>query len=205
MEKLEEKIENEVEVSKNSRITLQIAGASLFGALSIVLSLLSPILPRIPQGIAFFDPVSIAWVLCFLIFGPAAGVLCSVIGFLGLIPFDTSIPVIGPLMKLSATLPLIIMPILILKLYKREEGILKQSKLKKPINYIVTGLVGIAVREIVMILLNVAVYLTFFGSIGLDVWLIVIAIINPIQSIWDLLIPYIVVFGTKLDKKFDIW
>jgi riboflavin transporter FmnP len=205
MEKLEKNIVSEVKVSRDTRITLQIAGASLFGALSIVLSLLSPILPRIPQGIAFFDPVSIAWMLCFLIFGPVAGLLCSVIGFLGLIPFDLSIPVIGPLMKFCATVPLIIVPTLLLRLYKREEGKLKQHKLKKPMNYIVTGLVGIGVREIVMILLNILVYLSFFGSFGLEGWVIIIAIINPIQSIWDLLIPYAIVFGMRLDKKFEVW
>ena len=205
MVEIEKKSLIEAKTSKNTRITLQIAGASLFGALSLVLSLLSPILPRIPQGIAFFDPVSIAWILCFLIFGPSAGLLCSVIGFLGLIPLDISIPIIGPLMKLFATIPLIIVPTLLLRLYKREVGISKQDKLKKPMNYIITGLVGIGVREIVMLLLNTIVYLSFFGPIGLEGWLIVIAIINPIQSIWDLLIPYVVVFVTKLDQKFRIW
>jgi riboflavin transporter FmnP len=192
-------------LSRNTSITLKIAGASLFGALSIVLSFLAPILPRIPQGIAFFDPVSIIWILCFIIFGPSAGILCSIIGFIGLIPFDLSIPVIGPLMKFSATIPLIIVPTLILKLYKTEEGVLKRDKLKKPKNYLITGLISIIVRDIVMVLINIVVYISFFGPNGLEGWLIVIAIINPIQSIWDLLIPYALVFGTKLDKKFELW
>ncbi|MFW9950704.1 MAG: hypothetical protein ACFFKA_11350 [Candidatus Thorarchaeota archaeon] len=205
MKSIEEKSLDEEKISRNLNITLQIVGAALFGALSIVLSFLSPFLPRIPQGIAFFDPVSIAWMLCFLIFGPAAGLLCSGIGFLGLIPFDTSIPVIGPLMKFSATIPLIIIPTLFLRLYKRKEGILNQSKLKKPTNYVFTGLISIAVREVIMLLLNVAVYLSFFGPTGIETWLIVIALINPLQSIWDLSVPYVLVFGTKLDKKFEIW
>ncbi len=192
--------------SKESNLILQIAGAAIFGALSIVLSFLSPILPRVPQGIAFFDPVSIVWMSCFLIFGPLAGLLCCVIGFIGLIPFDMSIPVIGPLMKFCATVPLIIVPIVLLKLYKRrgKEG-LASKKLKKPRNYLISGIIGVALRTVVMVILNTIVYLFFFGAEGLELWLIMIIIINPIQSIWDLLIPYLIVFGLKLDERFYIW
>lgn len=192
-------------LSRNAQITVQIVGASLFGALSIVLSLLAPILPRFLGGIAFFDPVSIAWILCFLIFGPYSGLLCSVIGFIGLIPFDLSFPIIGPFMKFAATIPLIIMPTLILKLYKHQDDLFQKDKLKNVKNYLFTGLMSIIIRTIVMVFLNVIVYLVFFGRSGLEAWLIVIIIINPIQSIWDLLIPYLLVFSTKLDQKFELW
>jgi riboflavin transporter FmnP len=197
--------EKETTVSKRSQITLQIAGAAIFGALSIALSFLSPILPRVPQGIAFFDPVSIVWVACFLIYGPMSGILCCVIGFIGLIPFDVSIPVIGPLMKFCATIPLVVVPILLLRLYRQEKGVIRSQKLKKPRNYILCGAIAITVRVVVMVILNIVVYLSFFGSEGLEAWLVMIIIINPIQSIWDLLIPYLLVYGTKLDVKFKIW
>jgi len=194
-------------MAKNSQTIIQIAGAALFGALSIVLSTLAPILPRFPPvyGIAYFDPVSITWMLCFLIFGPKSGILCSVIGFIGLIPFDESLPVIGPMMKLFATLPLILIPIILLNLHKREEGVLKSQTLKKPKNFIISGIIAVLVREFVMLFLNIVVWLSFFGSEGLLTWLAVIAIINPIQSVFDLGIPYIVVYGTRLDKKFELW
>jgi riboflavin transporter FmnP len=207
MESTEQKQLDEEKIARNTNITIQITGAALFGALSIVLSLFAPVLPRFPnpQGIAYFDPVSIAWILCFLIFGPYAGMLCSFIGFIGLIPLDQSLPVIGPFMKFAATIPLIVIPTLVLKLYRREEGVLKSRKMKNLKNYILTGLIAVAVREVVMILLNIAVFLSFFGPTGLGVWVAVIAIINPFQSIWDLAIPYLVVFRTKLDTKFEIW
>ncbi|MHA1490275.1 MAG: hypothetical protein ACTSRI_11550 [Promethearchaeota archaeon] len=198
--------EKESFMNKRSQITLQIVGAAIFGALSIVVSALTTqILPRTPQGMAYFDPVSIIWVACFFIFGPLAGILCCAIGFVALIPFDPSIPFIGPLMKFSSTLSLIIVPILLLKLYKREEGKLKSQKLKNPKNFITCGLLGMILRIIVMILLNIVVYLAFFGADGLEAWIILVIFINALQSVWDLGISYFLVFTTKLDEKFEIW
>ena len=102
--------------SKTSLMTLQLAGGAIFGALSIVVSFIAAFLPRTPEGFAYFDPVSIIWVLCFLIFGPLAGILCSVIGMVGLMFFDPFAP-IGPSMKFIATIPMIIVPMLLKKLY----------------------------------------------------------------------------------------
>ena len=111
--------EKETQMSKSSQLVLQIAGAALFCALSIVFAaFVTPFVPRIPGwGIAIIDPVSIIWVMCFLIFGARSGLLCCVLGTFGLMPFDPFAP-IGPLMKLSATVALIIVPIMFLKLYK---------------------------------------------------------------------------------------
>lgn len=198
--------EKETFMSKKSQLTIQLAGAAIFGALSLVVSIfVVPILPRTPQGMAYFDPVSIIWVICFLIFGPLAGILCMIIGFVLLIPFDPSIPVIGPLMKLVATFSLVIVPIVLLKLYKKEQGVLQSKKLKNKKNYATYGLLGTAFRIVVMVILNTIVYLAFFGPEGLMFWLILVVIINALQSLWDLLIPYLIVFGTNLDEKFEIW
>ena len=121
VDKTEEQIseEKETQMSKSSQLVLQIAGAALFGALSIVFAaFVTPFVPRVPGWfIAIIDPVSIIWVMCFLIFGARSGLLCCVLGSFGLMPFDISAP-IGPLMKFSATVALIIVPIMFLKLYK---------------------------------------------------------------------------------------
>jgi riboflavin transporter FmnP len=63
--------EKETFLAYKSLKTIQIAGAAIFGALSVVISALTtPIIPRIPGwGMAIFDPVSIIWIICFLIFG----------------------------------------------------------------------------------------------------------------------------------------
>ncbi len=214
--------ERETSMAKSSRIVLQISGAALFGALSLVVSAFTTnILPRIPGwGIAFIDPVSIIWVICFLVFGAKSGMLCCVIGTLGLMPFDQSLPIIGPLMKFSATFSLIIVPILFLKLFRYKEGVKNSQKIKKPRNYVVYGLLGVLLRIGVMMLANYLLFVTvlahvfpfvsldFLGLPGVTGWtaiIIVVIFINAETSLWDLLIPYIIVFGAKIDQKFSIW
>jgi len=197
--------EKETFMPKRTQFTIQLAGAAIFSALSLVVSVfIVPILPRTPEGMAFFDPVSIIWVACFLIFGPVAGILCCIIGMILLMPFDPFAP-IGPLMKLAATLSLIIVPIVLLKLYKREEGVLKSKILKDRKKYIFYGLLGTVFRIVVMVILNIIVYLALFGSQGLEYWIMLVILINALQSVWDLLIPYLLVYGIKLDEKFEIW
>jgi len=197
--------EKKSEMSKSSQFVLQIAGAALFSALSLIVSLfVVPYLPRTPEGFAYFDPVSIIWVTCYLIFGPLAGVLCCGIGSIALMPFDPFAP-IGPLMKFSATFSLIIIPILLLKLTKRKENIRKSQVLKKVHNYIIYGLFGTVFRIIVMVILNIIVYLMLYGTSGLEIWIVLVIVLNALTSLWDLLIPYLIVFGTKLDIKFEIW
>lgn len=200
-EKVEEK---ESFISLKTQRTIQIAGAGIFGALSLVLTIfVVPNLPRTPEGFAYFDPVSIIWMTCFLIFGPLAGIICTVIGTLLLFPFDPWAP-IGPLMKFAATFSLMIVPIILLKLYKRNGG-RKSDKLKNPKNYFIIGLIGTAFRIGVMVILNIIVYLAFYGSEGLEFWIIIVIILNALMSLWDLLIPYLLVFSTKLNEKFEIW
>ena len=222
--KIKEPEEKEAKRSYRTQTTLQITGAALFGALSIVVgALITPTLTdllRVPGWqIAIIDLISLIWVTCFFLFGEKAGLLCCVIGALGLMPFDTSAP-IGPLMKLAATVSLIIVPILFLKLYRKEEGIRKSQKLKNPRNIIIYGLLGTALRIIIMLLLNILIGLTIYsmfldtitlefmglpGITGITAIIIGAPIINAWQSGLDLIIPYIIVFGTKLDQKYEIW
>jgi len=210
--------EKESQMSKSSQFVLQISGAALFSALSLILSLfVVPYLPRTPEGFAYFDPVSIVWVTCFLIFGPLAGVLCCGIGSIILMPFDPFAP-IGPLMKFSATFSLIIIPILLLKFTKRNrimtltelktlrlESVRKSQSWKKVNNYVIYGLIGTGFRIVVMVILNIWVYLSFYGASGLEIWIVVVILLNALTSLWDLLIPYLIVFVTKLDAIFEIW
>ncbi len=197
--------ELEFTLTKKSQLTIQIVGGAIFGALSLVFSLyVVPYLPRTPEGFAYFDPVSIIWVTSFLIFGPLAGILSCVIGMVVLFPFDPFTP-IGPLMKFSATFSLIIIPILLLYLFKRQAGERMSQKLKKPKIYIIYGALGVLVRIIVMIILNIIVYLAFYGPAGLEYWIILVILLNALTSLWDLLVPYLLVYTTKLDEKFEIW
>ncbi|GAG44979.1 unnamed protein product, partial [marine sediment metagenome] len=82
-----------------SQLTIKIAGGAIFGALSAVVAfVISPIInaSKISAlwGMALFDPTSWIWIICFLIFGPLAGVISSVIGSFGLLIIDLN--PIGP-------------------------------------------------------------------------------------------------------------
>ena len=215
--------ERESFMSRRSKLTLQIVGGALFSALSIVIgALLTPTLTnliRIPGWfIAIIDLISLVWVACFYLFGVKAGILCCIIGTIGLIPFD--ITPIGPLMKLAATLSLISVPILFLKLYKRDDSMKRSQKLKKPRNILIYGALGTVLRVIVMVILNILVFLTVFSLYldqvsleflglpqinGMTAVIIGAPIINTWQSALDLGIPYFLVYGTKLDEKLNIW
>jgi riboflavin transporter FmnP len=207
--------EKESFLAQKSLRTIQIAGAAIFGALSIVISALTtPIIPRIPGwGMAIFDPVSIIWMACFLIFGPVAGILCCIIGAFGLLLFDPT--GIGPIFKFSATIPLVIIPALILKLFKRRKGELNSPKLKDPKNFAFTGIIALITRIIIMIIANV-IFFMFFANLfewaqtpgSTEAWIFIIIfaiVVNAYQGVLDLIIPYLLVYKTNLDEKFEIW
>ena len=194
--------EKESVMSKKSRLTLQIVGGAIFGALSLVLAFLAAFLPRTPEGFAYFDPISIIWVICYLIFGPLAGLISAVIGMLLLMPFDPFAP-IGPIMKFTATVALILPSYVLMKYIKKD---VSSGTLKEPKTYATYGVIGIIVRIAVMVPLNIVVYIALgYPTEFLGVYLILVVIFNILQSVWDLLIPYLVVYVTKIDEKFEIW
>jgi len=212
--------EKEAIISVKAARTLEVAGSAIFGALSIIIgAFLAPSIPRIAGWfIAIVDPISIIWITAFLLFGVRAGIFTTLIGTIGLMPFDPTTWV-GPLMKFSATISTIIIAILILRLYKRE-GTRKSKKLKKPRNYIFYGALGLILRIFVMIGLNVFIFTTIYSFLlntitlefiglptvtGMTAILFGAPIINLWQGILDLAIPYFIVFGLKLDEKFQIW
>ncbi|MFW9783513.1 MAG: hypothetical protein ACFFFB_14615, partial [Candidatus Heimdallarchaeota archaeon] len=147
------------------------------------------------------DPTSWIWIISFLIFGPIAGVLSSVIGSIGLWIIDLN--PLGPVFKFTATLPLIIVPTLILKLW--EENKLNSRKLKDPKKYALTGIISIAVRIGVMLVFNIVYIIIVFGGLDLVFVFAVVIIVNTYTSVFDLIIPYILVFVTRLYDKFDFW
>lgn len=208
--------------SKSSELILQLAGGAIFGALSTVMAImLKPIIDasRITGwGIAMFDPTSWVWIICFLVFGLYAGLISCVTGSFGLLLIDPS-GWVGPVFKFSATVPLIIIPYLILKLWERDTT--NSLKLKDPKNYVITGGLSIAIRIVVMIFMNYLFFITVWGIENLDyvtlevlglgeitgktAVLIFTPIINLYAGALDLAIPYFLVFGSKLDEKFGFW
>ena len=196
----------------NRPITLKIAGAGIFAALSLVLSITTTnILPRVQWGLALFDPVSVIWILAFFIFGYEAGILTSIAGMFLLFPFDPYAYYLGPIMKFTATIPLIIMPLIInfIRRKPRNSDYIFNNK-----TLIISWISGTAVRVIIMIFYNIiiinlmfggeefasAVSLEFLGFTGVTGWTAIVwtvAVINILQSIWDYLIPLILIKPIK--------
>ncbi len=198
-------------LNKNN-ITVKIAGGAVFSAISIGLALsISPIVPRVPGwGIAFIDPVSIIWVLCFLIFGLLAALICAFSGFAALFYVDPFIPW-GPLFKLTATLPLIIIPYILVKYFKNQSSQPLGLKLEKPSFYLLSTLPAIIVRCAVMGFVNILFFIFILGEGaitavgGLLTVLIMAVAINAEQSIWDLYIPWLLTYPTKIYRTYKLW
>ncbi|MFX1518444.1 MAG: hypothetical protein ACFFCD_00755 [Promethearchaeota archaeon] len=182
--------------------TLEIAGAALFGALSIVVSFSAAFIPRLPWGIALLDPISIVWIVCFLIFGIRSGIICSVAGTIGLMFFDPFAP-IGPFMKLAATLPMMIIPLLILRA-TREKGSSSGRDFASTKLWFSSGLIATLVRIVIMLPLVIIVVSLLFGTPLMEI-VTGVLILNAWQSAWDIAVPWIIVFPTKIYEKYCIW
>lgn len=205
-----------IESNKRSNVTEKVSGGAIFGALSVVVGYyLAPILPRVPNwGIAYFDPVSWIWILSFLIFGIEAGLITTVIGFLGLFLSDPT--GIGPFFKLAATIWFVITPYAFLKFKKLP---LKSSELELPKNYAISFILGWIHRCVVMVVLNL-VFITYiwripieflsFPLFGLDSFsgtgavITFVIFINTVQTFSDALVPYLLAFRTPI-KNYRIW
>ncbi|MHA1409459.1 MAG: hypothetical protein ACTSQY_03905 [Candidatus Odinarchaeia archaeon] len=195
---------------KNSTIT--ITGGAIFSAISLLFALvLTPIVPRLPVwGIALIDPISIIWITCFLIFGITAGIICAFIGFVGLFFVDPFVPW-GPLFKLAATLPLIIIPYLYIRLSTKSAGDGELGNMFSSGRFYLTAtLPAVLVRVILMVIFNILfAYLIIPGFIeasgGLLVFILIVIGINIEQSVWDLLIPWLITYPTGIYHMHRFW
>ena len=204
----------EVQAPARKKWTLEIAGAAIFIALSAVVSaLITPILPRVPLwGIAIFDPISLIWITCFLIFGWRSGFLCLAGGSLILFFFDPT-GGIGPFFKFFATLPFILIPTIVYFLGK------KKGKTETPMhtwifnvkNYSLTMIMAYGLRIVLMLLCNYLIFstlfagvvqyvdLSFFGLPQVKAWDAIIwmtILINSWQTVFDVVVPYVITFKT---------
>jgi hypothetical protein len=188
--------------SKNSENVKKVALAAIFAAASIAASPIATFLPRIPGwDIALFDPVSFFWITAFLIGGLWIGLISAVAGMLGLFFFDPS--VIGPVFKFEATLIMIIIPWLIVRIFSKHQG---GSYLRLPKRYIGSMSLAAVVRISVMIVTNLLVIPILYGPIFTTEFIIMYAfLINSFQSVMDAVIPYIVVHATPIFKRFGMW
>jgi len=178
--------------------TRKLAGTGVFAALSIVMSPIAFMLPRVGWGQAIIDPVSLPWMFCFFLFGLKSGLSCAIIGALALFFFDpTAIPFLGPVWKLIATTPLMIVPYALRFSFRGErKGFATFGA------YALASIPAILVRAAIMPPLVLLYFSLFFGSWwefhgGLVIVAATIAALNTLQSVVDIGVPWATLYAVK--------
>ena len=190
-----------IDGSESSERVKKVVIASVLASLSIAAAPIAEVVPRIPGwGIALFDPVSIFWIISFLLGGIWVGMVSSIAGTMGLFLYDPT--AIGPVMKLIATLPMIVVPWLgvrRLSLKVRGESLSNQRLFLKLM------IIAFIVRLILMIPINVIYGAVAYPFFTIEFIITYAIILNGLQSVWDALIPFILVHRTQVFKIFRIW
>ena len=187
--------------SESAERVKQVVTASVLAALSIAVAPVASFVPRIPGwGIALFDPVSIFWVVAFLLGGYWVGIVSVFSGTFGLFLYDPT--AIGPVFKLLATLPMILVPWFGVRRLGSEVG---GESLSKPRFYATLMILAFILRIAIMVPVNL-----MYGAIALPFLTVEFIlgyaiILNAFQSIWDALIPFIIVHKTDIFKSFGMW
>lgn len=190
------------DVSMSSERAKKVALAAVMAALSMAVSPVAAVVPRIPAwDIALFDPISFVWIIAFLVGGIWVGLVSVVAGTLGLFAYDIS--QFGPFFKLEATLPMIIIPWLFVYYRGRDQGGHYLASWKV---YFGAMVIGAIIRAIIMVPTNlVAVPLLYGPAWTPDLIIPYTLVINLSQSFWDAIVPFIVVHTSPVFNRFGMW
>lgn len=204
---IEEEDTREMELSMTSESAenvRQVVTASVLAALSIAIAPTASMLARVAGwGIALFDPVSLFWIIAFLVGGRRVGIITMSAGTLGLFLYDPT--AIGPIFKFLATLPMILVPWFGVQRLRAEVG---GEALSKPKFYFSLMMLAYVVRLAVMIPANFLYWgmiLPTLDAATIVYILVVVLSINSVQSIGDALIPYLIIHPTGVYRHFGIW
>ncbi|HEV2119635.1 MAG TPA: hypothetical protein VGS11_05975 [Candidatus Bathyarchaeia archaeon] len=180
----------------NASRTTSLTGAAVFGALAAVIAFLIQIPYPVP-GFTFLqlDLAEIVDVLAFLLFGPAVGLLTTLIHYLVLNFLPTASPIFGPLLKLFGVTSMLLGMWLGYGAYSR---ILKRK------GGVLTGFgimlgTGAILRAIILTPINYAFLIfvfapnTVFSASFLSFYFVGLAFYNVIQTVLAGLVPFLVV------------
>ncbi|TMI13257.1 hypothetical protein E6H35_07970 [Candidatus Bathyarchaeota archaeon] len=184
-----------VQRSSVSRTT-SLTGAAVFGALAAVIAFLIQIPYPVP-GFTFLqlDLAEIVDVLAFLLFGPAVGLLTTLIHYLVLNFLPTASPIFGPLLKLFGVTSMLLGMWL---------GYGAYSRILKRTGGVITGYgimlgTGAVLRAILLTPINY-VFLIFvfapntaFSTSFLSFYFAGLAIYNVLQTVLATVVPFVVV------------
>ncbi len=190
------------EVSESAESTRKIAVGAVLAALSIAVAPTVGFIARVAGwGIALFDHVSIIWMVAFLIGGPMVGSISLIAGGIALFPFDPFSP-FGPIFKMIATLPMMLIPWYGVRRLKSNDG---GKSLSKPKFYAMLMVIAFLLRLTLMIPINLAYGAIIAPYLTVEFILSYAIILNASQSLWDALIPFIIVYSTGIFKTFKMW
>lgn len=192
-----------VDTSESSIRVKKIATAGILAALSLVgLSPIASFIPRIPGwGIAIVDPISFCWIIAFLLGGIEVGLLTTFAGSIGLFFFDPFTP-IGPIFKILATVPMIVIPWLGMRVRASDAGGEYLGNIRE---YALLMILAYIVRLGIMIPLNLLVAPIFFPEFSTFDVIMFAFTLNTSQSILDALGPFFIVHSSSLYKHFGMW
>jgi riboflavin transporter FmnP len=169
----------------------KITAVGLFGALSILLSLISAYILRLafvpPTTYLLFDLGEIPVIICFMTFGPKAGFSAAVIELIALNILPTTLPILGPLFKFFSVSTTILGLWVGLELFKKWSD---SSRL------VGSGLLAIIFRVTIMTILNAPLLIVVFGVPAgntLYFFLILTAIFNALHVPFDLIPSFYIV------------
>ncbi len=146
-------------MSENTlRPSIIITTIAILGALAGLISFLRITIPFPIVPFLMFDFAEIPDVLAFLVFGPIVGLGTTFIHFLILNIYETSWPIIGPLMKFFAVASML--------LGFWIGSILSKKLKKRGLVFINMLVMGIVVRLVVMALLNLVLIFFLTGFFG---------------------------------------
>ncbi len=170
--------------------TREIAAVGLFGALSILLTIISNsvlIIPFIaPVSYLFFDLGEIPVMICFLMIGPRAGVTSAFVEWIALNLQHSSFPIVGPLFKLLSVLSTLLGLWVGLKLFRGQN--LNQR-------FLATSVTAAMARSILMTGPNAMLLMLVFQltpQTGLFYFLELTAVFNVLQIPFDLVPAFII-------------
>jgi hypothetical protein len=190
------------EVSESSDRVRKIAVGGILASVSVAVAPSIGFIARMAGwGIALFDHVSIFWMVSFLIGGPLVGSISLIAGGIALFPFDPFSP-FGPIFKIIATLPMMVVPWYGVRRLKSEVG---GESLSRPKFYATLMVLAFLLRVAIMVPINIAYLALFAPVISLEVIINFGIILNASQSLWDALIPFIIVYPTGVFKHFKMW
>ncbi len=190
------------DVSRSSVRVRRIAVGAVLAAVSIAVAPSVGFIGRIAGwGIALFDHVSIFWMVAFLIGGPLVGSISLVAGGIALFPFDPYAP-FGPIFKMLATMPMMLVPWYGVRRLKNPVG---GEALSKPRFYATLMVMAVLLRLAIMVPVNIVYIALFLPSFSFEMLITFGVLLNVLQGTWDALIPFVLVYPTRLFENFKLW